>query len=204
MARVRAVDAVGRTLVEESVPHGVDPAAVLQAHGHEPVWVGSEVVDGQVVLIYRVAPGEQPEPHQRLSAYVVVVAEYLGVPSLLLTTFTMSEHEVWGLPGGGVDPGEDLVDGAVREVWEETGQRVRDLRPLELVSRHWTGRAPSGRLEDYHAVSAVYRGECPEPVPPVIHDVGGSTADARWIPVASLPTTPLLDWQRRVLLRDLR
>lgn len=197
MARVRAVDDGGRALVEEVVPHGVDPAAVLQAHGHTPVWVGSEVRDGEVVLVYRVAPGERPEPHQRLGAYAVVRAEYDGVPSVLLTTFTRSEHEVWGLPGGGLEPGEDPADGAVREVWEETGQRVQDLRPLELVSRHWTGRAPSGRLEDYHAVSAVYRARCPEPVPPVVHDVGGSTAKAAWVAVADLPWTPLLDWQRR-------
>ncbi|MCK0111150.1 NUDIX domain-containing protein [Ornithinimicrobium sp. F0845] len=199
MARVRAVDETGRTLVEDTVPHGIDPAAVLQTRGHAPVWVGSEVVDGEVVLVYRVAPGDRPKPHQRLSAYAVVHAEYDGVPSVLLTTFSMSQREVWGLPGGGLDPGEDPVDGAVREVWEETGQRVRDLRPLELVSRHWTGRAPSGRLEDYHAVSAVYRATCPDPVRPVIHDVGGSTADAAWIPLAALPRTPVLDWQRRFL-----
>lgn len=199
MARVRAVDGGGRRLVEEAVPHGIDPAAVLQAHGYEPSWVGSEVVEREVVLVYRVASGERPEPYQRLSAYVVVLAEYAGAPSVLLTTFAMSRREVWGLPGGGLDPGEDPADGAVREVWEETGQHVQELTPLQLVSRHWTGRAPSGRLEDYHAVSAVYRGQCPDPVRPVIHDVGGSTADAAWIPVADLPATPVLDWQRRFL-----
>ncbi len=201
MARVRAVDAQGRPLIEDRVPHGIDPAAVLQAQGHEPRWVGSEVVNGEVVLIYQVAPGPRPVPFQRLSAYAVVLAEYQQVPSVLLTTFTMSAQEVWGLPGGGLDPGEDPVAGAVREVWEETGQHIHDLHPLDLVSRHWTGRSPAGRLEDYHAVSAVYRARCPQPDTPVIHDIGGSTADARWIPVAQLPTTPLLDWQRRLLPR---
>lgn len=199
MARVRAVDEAGRALLEEPVPHGIDPAAVLQSHGHVPEWIGSEVVDDEVVLVYRVAPGQRPAPHQRLGAYAVVLAPWDGVPSVLLTTFSQSAREVWGLPGGGLDRGEDLVDGAVREVWEETGQRVVDLEPLALVSRHWTGRAPSGRLEDYHAVSAVYRASCPEPVPPVVHDVGGSTAGAAWIPVAELPQTPVLDWQRRFL-----
>ena len=204
MARVRGVDGQGVPLVEEPVPHGIDPAAVLQAHGLVPSWTGSEVVDGEVVLIYRVRQGVRPEPHQRLGAYAVVVAEFRGTPCLLLTTYARSERHLWGLPGGGVDPGEDPVAGAVREVWEETGQHIIDLRPRELGSRHWTGRAPNGRLEDYHAVSAVYRAACPDPQPPVIHDVGGSTADAAWIPVADLPVTPLLDWQRRVLPQGLR
>lgn len=203
MVRVRALDSAGRRLVEEVVPHGIDPAAVLQTHGHAPVWLGSEVVDGEVVLVYRVEPGERPQPHQRLGAYAVVAAEYLGVPSLLLTTFSNTAEEVWGLPGGGVDPGEDPAQAVVREVWEETGQHVRVTAPLQLVSRHWTGRAPSGRLEDYHAISPVYLAECPDPVAPVVHDVGGSTADAAWVPRADLAVTPLLDWQRRILPRGL-
>lgn len=204
MTRVRAVDHRGSHVVEEVVPHGIDPAAVLQAHGLVPTWVGTEVAGGDVVLVYRAVQGERPEPHQRLGAYAVVRARYDGVDSLLLTTFSRSDREVWGLPGGGVDPGEDPAAGAVREVWEETGQQITRLVPLELVSRHWTGRAPSGRLEDYHAISAVYLATCPEPGDPVVHDVGGSTAEAAWVAVADLPTTPLLDWQRRILPRGLR
>lgn len=199
MARVRGVDQGGAAVLEQPIPHGVDPAAVLATHGHSSTWIGSEVVDGEVVLIYRVSPGAQPVPHQRLSAYAVVLAEWDSVPSVLLTTFERSTREVWGLPGGGLDPGEDPPDGAIREVWEETGQQVWDLRPVALVSRHWTGPAPTGRLEDYHAVSAVYRARCPEPTEPVVHDIGGSTASAAWIPVTQLPSTPVLDWQRTFL-----
>ena len=202
MARVRGVDNAGRVLVEEVVPHGIDPAAVLQAHGHDPVWTGSEVGDDELVLVYRVRPGVRPQPHQRLSAYAVVQADYRGVPSLLLTSFARRvpvRNGTWGLPGGGLDPGEDPVSGAEREVWEETGQHVRAVEPLDLVSRHWTGRAPGGRFEDYHALSMVYRADCPEPVETVVHDVGGSTAEARWVPVAELSALPVLDWQRRFL-----
>lgn len=196
---MRGVDRAGRILVEETVPHGTDPAALLQARGYAAVWTGSEVVDGQVALLYRLTPGDRPVPFQRLSAYAVVQADYQGVPSVLLTTFTRSRRLVWGLPGGGLDPGEDPADGAVRETWEETGQQVRVTAPLQVVSRHWTGPSPAGRLEDYHAVSAVYQARCPAPVPPVVHDVGGSTAAAAWIPLADLPVTPVLDWQRRFL-----
>ena len=35
------------------------------------------------------------------------------------------DFEVWCLPGGGVEPGESLAQGAIREVHEETGLEVR-------------------------------------------------------------------------------
>jgi ADP-ribose pyrophosphatase YjhB (NUDIX family) len=40
------------------------------------------------------------------------------------------EDGVWRPPGGGIKPGEDVADGAVREALEETGLRVGLLRYL--------------------------------------------------------------------------
>ena len=40
------------------------------------------------------------------------------------------DHGVWRTPGGGVKPGEDFVDGVVREALEETGLRVELQRYL--------------------------------------------------------------------------
>ena len=50
-----------------------------------------------------------------------------------------------------------------------------------MTTSHWVGRAPSGRLEDFHAVRVVYAAWCPDPTDPVVHDVGGSTASVRWV-----------------------
>jgi 8-oxo-dGTP diphosphatase len=41
--------------------------------------------------------------------------------------------DTWGLPGGKLDFGEDLIDGAVREVFEETGIEINPIS-LSLVA----------------------------------------------------------------------
>src|SRR4029079_18037128 len=47
-------------------------------------------------------------------------------------------YDDWSLPRAKLDPGESFEDGAVREVWEETGVRGRiraELDPVEYVDR---------------------------------------------------------------------
>lgn len=126
-----------------------------------------------------IAADDVGEAHQRVGAYAVV----RGARGVLLTQFN-SQTAIpgnWGLPGGGLDEGESPVEGVHREVWEETGQHIV-LGPLVTVqSQHWVGRAPSGVVENFHAVRIVYRATCPEPTEIVIHDVGGTTSAARWV-----------------------
>lgn len=117
---------------------------------------------------------------QRVGAYALVRSRR----GLLATRHSGRTNRpgTWGLPGGGVEPGEDPRAAAVRECWEETAQRV-DLGSLALVqTAHWIGRAPSGRVEDFHAVRLVYHGQCPAPTSPDVLDAEGTTAAAAWVP----------------------
>ena len=63
------------------------------------------------------------------------------------------EGDVWQMPQGGIDPGEDLRVAALRELWEETGveghqatviaQSSEELfydLPDELVGKIWGGK----------------------------------------------------------------
>ena len=190
--------------------HGQPPAALLAQQGWriESPWAADVVKDGALELAFSVnelsgiplleedvprdpdvAPGEAGDPFQRVAAYAIVSSER----GLLLTQFNDQTHipGEWGLPGGGLDAGESPVEGVHREVWEETGQRIALEGLVDVQSSQWIGRAPNGVVEDFHAVRIVYRATCPEPREVVIHDVGGTTGDARWVPVERLGDYPL-------------
>ena len=82
---------------------------------------------------------------------------------------------MWELPGGYIDPGEDGITAAAREVEEETGYRPRSIEPI-LTFQPMTGSADSAH-ELYLARGA--------------DRVGAPLADeaeeVRWIPLADLP-----------------
>jgi len=208
-----------------ALEHGADPAAVAHDEGFAVVRPlrASRHGDSELVLELLVRPlsgeprptvpvrgrdaglrvpaGVQPEVRQRVAAYAVVTSSR----GLLATEYSdrTAVSGRWGMPGGGIDDGEQPEAAVLREVAEETDQQV-ELGDLVVVqTSHWIGRSPRGNLEDFQAVRLVYRATCPRPTEPRVLDLGGTTESARWLPLAqwrSLAWTQNWDQLLRQLL----
>ena len=143
---------------------------------------------------------------QRVAAYAVILRERGGRVEILLSRLAprVSRSELWTLPGGGVDHGEDPRDALIREVQEETGLDATVGDRARVYSAHMPRAPRDGQLVDAHAIRLVYEGWVPPdaPVPRVV-EVDGSTSEAAWkalddvaagvVPVSSVVTEALVD-----------
>ena len=143
-------------------------------------------------------PGdEQPVPALRVAAYAVVAVD----GRVLLTQMSQNTPipGQWALPGGGLDHGEAPIDAVVREVHEETGHVLRDVRLADVGSHRFTARSPAGRLEDFQSVQVIYTADVEKVLEPVVLDVGGSTSQAAWVALADLAKLPISEGTGRWL-----
>ena len=120
----------------------------------------------------------------RLAAYALLVDEVDGQERVLLAWWNGEGHSdpQWTLPGGGIDFEESVIDGLVREVFEETGYHVA---PGGLLAEHFftgRGRTFDGwfRSQRFVFEASITGGELGTT------EVGGSTDHAAWVPLAEL------------------
>ena len=140
---------------------------------------------------------------QRVAAYAVILRVRpgsAGGQEILLSRLAerITSDELWTLPGGGLDHGEDPRDAVLREVREETGLDAQVGETARLYSAHLPGVWRDGRRVDAHALRIVYDGwVAPDAPEPRVVEVDGSTSEAAWHPVADvvdgkLPVAPLV------------
>ncbi|MBN2304824.1 MAG: NUDIX hydrolase, partial [Anaerolineae bacterium] len=72
----------------------------------------------------------------RFTMGVVGVLPDAAGERLLLVEHLFHPYKPWGLPGGWLNRGEGPAEAVVREFREETGLRVRAVRPL-LIKSEW-------------------------------------------------------------------
>lgn len=225
--RIIGVEAAGAAPVfTGALPHGADPHRLawelgyrivrpLSATGSAPdltltVQVGrhGRSSELQAPRTRSIDPGldlateAAPIVRQRLAAYGIV----LSGRGLLATQFSdrTAVPGLWGLPGGGIDPGESPSQALVREVTEETGQDLEISHLLDVQTDHWIGRSPTQVVEDFHAVRIIYAASCPDPTEPVVYDRGGTTAAAAWFPLDQWARVAWSSAARALLDRHLR
>lgn len=95
-----------------------------------------------------------------------------------------SDFDVWGIPGGNAEEGEDLESIAIRETMEETGVRIWNLRPFGFGSnpKFETVSFPNGDICQFFVMmfyTTDYDGV------PVVADDESKAVD--WIHPSALP-----------------
>jgi 8-oxo-dGTP diphosphatase len=120
-----------------------------------------------------------------VAAYAVIIRDGHILLSRLAPRLT--PVELWTLPGGGIDHGEDPRDAVVREVFEETGLDAQVGETARVFSLHRPDTRRDGRSVDTHSVRLVYEGWVPVDSPePRVVEVDGSTVDAAWHPLSAV------------------
>lgn len=124
----------------------------------------------------------------RLGAYVLVTRD-----DQVLLVRVNDGTDRWAIPGGGVDLYEDAREGAIREVFEETGLHIELLRLLEITSnviepkdrKITKSDRPLKRINVFF-LGRVIGGD-------LRAEQGGTTNDARWFRRAEVEGLTLAD-----------
>lgn len=184
----RRVDAHSLRIVYDGwVPVDAPEPRVVEVNGstEHAAWVPvADVVAGRIAtlpIVLEALADHRPHRKQRVAAYALVRRD----GNVLLTRVSSRGHHsgAWALPGGGIDHGETPRDTVVREVQEECGVTCEVGALVDVHSAHFRGTAPSGRDEDFHAVSLIFEARVPDASRVRVAEDGGTTDAVAWHPV---------------------
>lgn len=124
---------------------------------------------------------------------LAVIVAVIQDNKVLLTK--REDFEVWCLPGGGVEDGESLAEGAIREVKEETSLDVELTRLVGVYSRM------GGGMHDVHAVLYAAR-----PIGGELRVQPNEVVEAAYFPFEQLPDEMLFGHKKRIedAINDIR
>ncbi|KQW46869.1 NUDIX hydrolase [Nocardioides sp. Root1257] len=202
----RRVDAHALRIVYEGwvapdapAPRVIEVGGSTMAADWKPV---SDVLDGTVPvapMVLEALADHRPFRHQRLGAYALVRR---GDDVLLTRISERGFHTgSWTLPGGGVDHGESPRSAVLRELREECGVGGTVGELVAVHDDHFSGTAPSGRYEDFHAVAMAFAVTIDDAAEPGLTEADGTTDAVAWVPVADIESgaLPVLDLVREAL-----
>jgi ADP-ribose pyrophosphatase YjhB (NUDIX family) len=192
----RRVDAHALRIVYDGwVPVDSPEPRVLEVDGStvEAAWQPlAHVLDGTLTvapMVLEALADHQPYQHQRLGVYARIRRD----DTLLLVRISGRGYHTgsWTLPGGGVDHGEPPRSALVREVREECGVECTVGEIVAVHDDHFSGTAPNGRFEDFHAVSLVFDATVPVAAVARLVEEDGTTDEVAWVPVADVESGAL-------------
>jgi ADP-ribose pyrophosphatase YjhB (NUDIX family) len=99
----------------------------------------------------------------------------------------------WSMPGGKQEWGETLHEAAHREIMEETGVRIANLKLIDVVDGLMRD---AGGVLNRHLTLIDYRADWVSGEP----RAGDDAQDARWVPLADLSNYRLWSETTRVIL----
>ena len=97
---------------------------------------------------------------------------------LIKRNMKLSEGGKWALPGGYADRDETLIEGAAREIMEETGWKVKNIELLRIVD------SPNRPKEDRQNIAFFYTAEAVEKT----GEPDWESDDVKWFDLSYLPT----------------
>jgi 8-oxo-dGTP diphosphatase len=123
---------------------------------------------------------EYPRPAVAADIVAFTAGAYgIGVYVLLIERGHEPYKGMWALPGGHLDPGEDLVECAAREFHEEAGIHLAHDRLKQLGAYGKPGRDPRGDCVSIAFVTHLMPDETPK--------AGDDAVRAKWFPIDQLP-----------------